>query len=73
LSDFDVQKTREKRCNALPRATKQTQQPAMKGVEKPEMFKAIMILAVGAALIGLSACAKETKTTTTKVSSTYAK
>jgi len=37
------------------------------------MFKAIMILAVGAALIGLSACAKETKTTTTKVSSTYAK
>ena len=44
----------------------------MKGVEKPEMFKAIMILAVGAALIGLSACAKE-QTTTTKVSSTYAK
>lgn len=38
------------------------------------MIKAIMILAVGAALIGLSACAHHQETvTTTHASSTYAK
>jgi hypothetical protein len=45
------------------------------GVEKPDMIKAIAILTIGAALVGLGACAHhDTATTTTRtVTSTYAK